>query len=130
MCGVAWPAAKEPTSLNPQSSATRITILGFDVLACTAGGGVGLGAAAGAAVGGITANETHAAMTAVRFHMPPGGIDPPVEKRPAIAPSLLLLIYWQTICQKIRKRQRTEQRRVGKECVRTGRSMWCPYPKK
>src|SRR3546814_11809047 len=82
-----------------RSSATRSTILGCDVLACTAGGGVGLGAAAGAAVGGITANETHAAMTAVRFHMPPGGIDPPVEKRPAIAPSLLLLIYWQTICQ-------------------------------
>src|SRR3546814_18771098 len=54
--------------------------------------GVGLGAAAGAAVGGITANETNAAMTAVRFHMPPGGIAPTVHKRRTRAPSSLFLL--------------------------------------
>src|SRR3546814_18872441 len=27
-------------------------------------------------------------------------------------------------------RERSEERRVGKECVSTGRSRWAPYPKK
>src|SRR3546814_13727352 len=35
-------------------------------------------------------------------------------------------IYWRVV-QKWRRRARSEERRVGKECVRTCRSRWSPY---
>src|SRR3546814_15154350 len=42
---------------------------------------------------------------------------------------LLLLMLWRTAPMRaIRKWFRSEERRVGKECVRTCRSRWSPYP--
>src|SRR3546814_11377271 len=35
---------------------------------------------------------------------------------------------WAATAQPYWKRQRSEERRVGKECVRTCRSRWSPYP--
>src|SRR3546814_13412721 len=37
--------------------------------------------------------------------MPLSGIDPPVKKRAAIAPSPISIIYWQILCQYIPQRQ-------------------------
>src|SRR3546814_8728505 len=44
-------------------------------------------------------------MTTARFNMPLSGIDPPVKKRAAIAPSPISIIYWQILCQYIPQRQ-------------------------
>src|SRR3546814_12257051 len=48
---------------------------------------------------------TQDAMTTARFNMPLSGIDPPVKKRAAIAPSPISIIYWQILCQYIPQRQ-------------------------
>src|SRR3546814_14726561 len=48
---------------------------------------------------------TQDAMTTARFNMPLSGIDPPVKKRAAIAPSPISIIYWQIFCQYIPQRQ-------------------------
>src|SRR3546814_17688870 len=50
--------------------------------------------------------------------------DPPL---PETLKPLFAYLTWEMVAREDRKNRRSEERRVGKECVSTGRSRWSPY---